>query len=147
MDFRTEFDTRAIFQSASDVGTQSRWLVQCSSYLSFSLIFPPPLSRCQLSGHKPIFVNEPKLSDFKLHLLKAGFTAEFSGGVLIVNNTIAVKRNAAGKVTMEGMVSTDYYRVRELLYGQYAIIWMFSSFLQFRGGLIGVFSFLLLIPF
>ena len=83
---------------------------------------PPPPPCCQLSGHKPIFVNEPKLSDFKLHLLKAGFTAEFSGGVLIVNNTIAVKRNAAGKVTMEGMVSTDYYRVRELLYGQYAII-------------------------
>jgi len=73
-------------------------------------------------GHKPIFVNEPKLSDFKLHPLKAGFTAEFSGGVLIVNNSIAVKRNAAGKVTMEGMVSTDYYRVRELLYDQYAII-------------------------
>jgi len=73
-------------------------------------------------GHKPIFVNEPKLSDFKLHLLKAGFTAEFSGGVLIVNNSIALKSNAAGKVTMEGMVSTDYYRVRELLYDQYAII-------------------------
>jgi len=81
-------------------------------------LMPVPVAK----GHKPIFVNEPKLSDFKLHLLKAGFTAEFSGGVLIVNNSIALKRNAAGKVTMEGMVSTDYYRVRELLYDQYAII-------------------------
>ena len=67
-------------------------------------------------------MNEPKLSDFKLHLLKAGFTAEFSGGVLIINSCIAVKRNAAGKVTMEGMIGPDYYRVRELLYDQYAII-------------------------
>jgi len=75
-----------------------------------------------VKGHTPIFVNEPKLSDFKLHLLKAGFTAEFSGGVLIINSCIAVKRNAAGKVTMEGMIGPDYYKVRELLYDQYAII-------------------------
>lgn len=81
-------------------------------------LMPVPFAK----GHKPIFVNEPKLSDFKLHLLKAGFTAEFSGGVLIINSCIAVKRNAAGKVTMEGMIGPDYYRVRELLYDQYAII-------------------------
>lgn len=79
---------------------------------------PVPVAK----GHKPIFVNEPKLSDFKLHLLKAGLTAEFSGGVLIINSCIAVKRNAAGKVTMEGMIGPDYYKVRELLYDQYAII-------------------------
>jgi len=79
-----------------------------------------PLSSAK--GHKPIFVNEPKLSDFKLHLLKAGFHAEFSGGVLIVNHVIAVKKNTTGQVVMEGMIGNDYYKVRELLYNQYAII-------------------------
>lgn len=31
-------------------------------------------------------------------------------------------QNESGRVTLEGCLSDDYYRVRELLYGQYAII-------------------------
>ena len=39
-----------------------------------------------------MFVNEPRLSDFKQVLIKAGVQAEFSGGVLICNNVVAVRR-------------------------------------------------------
>jgi len=42
--------------------------------------------------HPAVFVNEPKLSDFKQTLVSRGFTAEFSAGVLICNNVVAVKR-------------------------------------------------------
>ena len=45
-----------------------------------------------MTGHSSVFVNEPKLSDFKLELIKAGVQAEFSAGVLICNNKVAIKR-------------------------------------------------------
>lgn len=46
----------------------------------------------QFVGHKAVFINEPKLSDFKLVLLQEGISAEFIAGVLICNNNVAVRR-------------------------------------------------------
>ncbi|KAL5009373.1 hypothetical protein ScPMuIL_014954 [Solemya velum] len=76
----------------------------------------------QVVGHKAVFINEPKLSDFKLVLLQEGFQAEFIGGVLICNNQVAVRRNEAGRIQLEGTVCEDYFRIRTLLYQQYAIV-------------------------
>lgn len=76
----------------------------------------------QIPSHPTIFVNELKLSDFKQVLMKSGIQAEFSGGVLYCNNQVAVRRNEVGRIHLEGTISEDYYRVRELLYQQYAII-------------------------
>ena len=39
-----------------------------------------------------MYINEPRLSDFKQVLNKAGIQAEFAGGVLICNNVVAVRR-------------------------------------------------------
>lgn len=39
-----------------------------------------------------MFINEPRLSDFKQVLLKEGIQAEFVGGVLVCNNMVAVRR-------------------------------------------------------
>lgn len=70
-----------------------------------------------------VFINELKLSDFKQVLLRAGIHAEFSGGILYCNaGSIAVRRNEAGRINLEGCVCDEYYRVRELLYQQYAIV-------------------------
>ena len=46
----------------------------------------------QNMGHKSVFVNEPKLSEFKTLLLKEGVQAEFSGGILVCNNMVAIRR-------------------------------------------------------
>ena len=46
----------------------------------------------QISGHMSVYINEPRLSDFKQVLNKAGIQAEFAGGVLICNNVVAVRR-------------------------------------------------------
>ncbi|XP_075221606.1 cleavage and polyadenylation specificity factor subunit 2 [Lycorma delicatula] len=82
-----------------------------------------PLPVNQIKGHQPSFINELKLSDFKQVLTKNNIPSEFSGGVLwCCNGTVAVRRHEAGKVTLEGCLSDDYYRVRELLYEQYAIV-------------------------
>ena len=74
-------------------------------------------------SHKTVFVNELKLSDFKLILAKHGIVSEFSGGVLwCANGTVALKRQDTGRLTVEGCLCDEYYTIRNLLYEQYAIL-------------------------
>lgn len=74
-------------------------------------------------NHDPVFINELKLSEFKQILGKNNIPSEFSGGVLwCCNGTIAIRRVESGKIMLEGCVSEDYYKVKELLYEQYAIL-------------------------
>lgn len=80
------------------------------------------LQLSQITGHTSVYINEPRLSDFKQVLNKAGIQAEFAGGVLICNNNVAVRRNETGRVGLEGAVCDDYYKIRELLYEQYAVV-------------------------
>lgn len=49
-------------------------------------------SSLQIPGHQSVFINEPRLSDFKQVLLREGIQAEFVGGVLVCNNMVAVRR-------------------------------------------------------
>ncbi|XP_046401848.1 probable cleavage and polyadenylation specificity factor subunit 2 [Ischnura elegans] len=82
-----------------------------------------PLAANQVPGHQTVFINELKLSDFKQVLIKHGIPSEFSGGVLwCCGGILAVRRHEAGRVVLEGCLSEEYYRVRELLYEQYAIV-------------------------
>ena len=46
----------------------------------------------QVPAHTAVFINEPRLSDFKLTLTTAGIHCEFGAGVLICNNVVAVRR-------------------------------------------------------
>ena len=46
----------------------------------------------QVPTHTSVFINEPKLSDFKQVLTKEGLMAEFSGGVLVCNNLVAIRK-------------------------------------------------------
>ncbi|KAL1512753.1 hypothetical protein ABEB36_002291 [Hypothenemus hampei] len=74
-------------------------------------------------NHEPVFVNELKLSDFKQVLAKSNVSSEFSGGVLwCCNGTIAVRKLETGKIVLEGCMSEDYFKVKELLYDQFAIL-------------------------
>lgn len=86
--------------------------------LGFSL---HPQPKDDSHSRKTVFVNEPKLSDLKHVFVQNSIQAEFHGGVLVCNGIIAL-RKVAGRIIMEGVVSDDYYRVRKILYAQYAIL-------------------------
>jgi len=43
-------------------------------------------------SHSAVFINEPRLSEFKQLVVSKGIQAEMSGGVLICNNVVAVRR-------------------------------------------------------
>ncbi|XP_027895378.1 cleavage and polyadenylation specificity factor subunit 2 [Xiphophorus couchianus] len=81
-----------------------------------------PLPPTEISGHQSVFINEPRLSDFKQVLLREGIQAEFVGGVLVCNNVVAVRRTEPGRIGLEGCLCDDYYKIRELLYQQYAVV-------------------------
>ncbi|MEE6494364.1 hypothetical protein FKM82_017112 [Ascaphus truei] len=81
-----------------------------------------PLPSNEVPGHQSVFMNEPRLSDFKQVLLREGIQAEFVGGVLICNNMVAVRRTETGRIGLEGCLCEDFYKIRDLLYEQYAIV-------------------------
>ena len=51
-----------------------------------------PMPKESLKMHKTVFVNEPKLSDLKHIFSQNNIQAEFHGGVLVCNGTIALKK-------------------------------------------------------
>ena len=80
------------------------------------------LPASNIPPHQAVFVNDPKLSDLKQLLATSGFHAEFSAGVLYVNNIACIRRNEAGRFHVEGCACDDYYRIREIVYAQFAIV-------------------------
>ncbi len=83
-----------------------------------------PTTEDQVSGHETNFVNELKLSDFKLVLTKAGIPSEFQQGNLLCGQSfnVQLRRHDSGRIMIEGCLSEDYYVIRNLLYQQYAIV-------------------------
>jgi len=83
-----------------------------------------PLHDEEQPSHETNFVNELKLSDFKLVLTKAGIPSEFQQGNLLCGHSFSVqlRRHDSGRVMIEGCLSDDYYVIRNLLYQQYAIV-------------------------
>lgn len=86
---------------------------------------PPSSARRLLPAtHQTIFINELKLSDFKQILSKAGVQAEFADGVLLCSGgQVEVRRSSSsGRIVIAGTVCEEYFKVRRLLYAQYAIL-------------------------
>lgn len=75
------------------------------------------------SAHQASFVNSVRLAEVRAALAKHGLSAEFVGGALeCCNGTLAIRRMDGGRVALEGVLSEEYYKVREILYDQFAIV-------------------------
>ena len=71
-------------------------------------------------------------AELKQALAAAGIASEFSGGALYCAGHVVVRRRqqqgpeeggggGGGGLVLEGALSEDYYRIREVVYGQYHI--------------------------
>ncbi|KAI1716258.1 metallo-beta-lactamase superfamily domain-containing protein [Ditylenchus destructor] len=80
------------------------------------------LPSSSIPSHQAVFVNDPKLTDLKHILTSNGFQAEFSGGVLYINDIASVRRNEAGRFNIEGWACEEYFKIREIIYSQFAIV-------------------------
>ncbi|XP_072930180.1 probable cleavage and polyadenylation specificity factor subunit 2 [Epargyreus clarus] len=75
------------------------------------------------TAHAATFVNALRLSELRAAIARHGLAAEFVAGALeCCNGTIAIRRLENGRVALEGVLSEEYYKVRELLYDQFAIV-------------------------
>eukprot|EP01124_Arcella_intermedia_P005522 TRINITY_DN13267_c0_g1_i1.p1 TRINITY_DN13267_c0_g1~~TRINITY_DN13267_c0_g1_i1.p1 ORF type:complete len:752 (-),score=213.87 TRINITY_DN13267_c0_g1_i1:29-1996(-) len=74
-------------------------------------------------GHDAVFVGDVKLLGFRQKLQEVGFKTEMKGGVLVVNGTVALRRaEGNASINIEGSISEDYYKIRDLLYNQFQIL-------------------------
>ncbi|EFP11719.1 hypothetical protein CRE_27737 [Caenorhabditis remanei] len=81
-----------------------------------------PLPKKLIPIHQAIFVNDPKLSDFKSLFVEKGFKAEFlSGTLLIKGGKCSIRRGEMG-FSMEGALEKDYYKLRNLFFNQFGVL-------------------------
>eukprot|EP00123_Amoebidium_parasiticum_P004483 comp15786_c0_seq2/m.13030 comp15786_c0_seq2/g.13030 ORF comp15786_c0_seq2/g.13030 comp15786_c0_seq2/m.13030 type:complete len:291 (-) comp15786_c0_seq2:287-1159(-) len=80
------------------------------------------MPRDKIKPHRPVYVGEVVLPTMRKALAAKGIRAEFVGGVLVCDDIIAVKKGPEGQVTLEGPLCESYFKVRSILYGQYAVI-------------------------
>lgn len=81
------------------------------------------LEACPGGAHAASFINSLRLSELRAALNKLGLSTEFTAGALeCCNGTLAIRRLENGRVALEGVLSEEYYKVRELLYEQFAIV-------------------------
>lgn len=82
-----------------------------------------PLPKSRIPVHQAIFVNDPKMSDFKNLLVEKGYRAEFLNGTLIINGgKCSIRRTETGLFQMEGTFTKDFYKLRHLFYDQFAVL-------------------------
>ena len=63
-----------------------------------------------------------KLSALRAALTNASVRADFSAGGLICSGRVSVRREpGVGEVRLEGPLSAEYYKVRDVLYAQYHV--------------------------
>ena len=99
-------------------------------------LLPPPPSATSSNGTNSnedaggAFIGDVRLSDLRLALGAAGVRSAFSGGALVCGRAkIVVARATAGngistaaadgEILVEGPLCEEYYRVRDVVYGQY----------------------------
>jgi cleavage and polyadenylation specificity factor subunit 2 len=69
-----------------------------------------------------VFIGDVRLSELKKALTAAGIRAEFHAGSLYCAGQVVIKRGGeGGGLVLEGAMSEAYYKVRDVVYGQYHI--------------------------
>lgn len=61
-----------------------------------------------------------RLSELKQALVVEGVATEFMpGGALLVGGHTVIRRDPRGRITLEGSLSDEFYKVRQIIYDQY----------------------------
>ena len=61
-----------------------------------------------------------RLSEVRKALAEAGIAADWHGGMLLCSGVVTIKVGAGdGQVQLEGALCQDYFKIRDIVYGQY----------------------------
>jgi len=73
-------------------------------------------------NHEPLFVGEVRLFEFRALLQNEGFQTEFTNGALVCNDEVSITKTHTGKLVVEGPFTENFFKIKQLLYQQYAIL-------------------------
>ncbi|KAK5575431.1 hypothetical protein RB653_006564 [Dictyostelium firmibasis] len=80
----------------------------------------------QINGHDESFIGDIKLSDLKQVLVNAGIPVQFDQGILNCGGLVYIWReeDIGGNsiINLDGIISDEYYLIKELLYKQFQIV-------------------------
>ena len=64
-----------------------------------------------------------RLSQLKAALAEAGIPAEWAAGTLVCRGHTVVRHSgaASGDLLLEGALTREYYKIRDILYSQYHV--------------------------
>lgn len=63
-----------------------------------------------------------RLSEVRKALAEAGITADWYGGMLICSGMVSIKvGDQDGQIQLEGVLCEDYFKIRDVVYGQYHV--------------------------
>jgi cleavage and polyadenylation specificity factor subunit 2 len=73
--------------------------------------------------HAGVFIGDVRLSELKRALGAAGIASDFHGGALHCAGRVVVRRHGegGGGLVLEGAVTDEFYRVRDVVYAQYHV--------------------------
>ena len=77
------------------------------------------------SGVASVFLGDYRFADFRRVLAAAGIDSEFyvKGGVLVAaGGSVRIRKTSPNTLTVQGIVSEQFYSVRQLLYSQYSVV-------------------------
>ncbi|KAJ3270566.1 cleavage and polyadenylation specificity factor subunit 2 [Terramyces sp. JEL0728] len=98
-------------------------IIRSESTLTGSRFVLDPLPPNEEKYRAGVTIGDIRFKELKRKLGAAGYTSDFTpAGDLVVNNALVVKRNPNGGIGLEGGISSDYYKVRDILYSFQAIL-------------------------
>ncbi|KAJ3260641.1 cleavage and polyadenylation specificity factor subunit 2 [Boothiomyces macroporosus] len=98
-------------------------VIRRESTLTGSRFVLDPLPPNEEKYRPAVTIGDIRFKELKRKLGVAGYTSDFTkNGDLVVNNAFVVKRNPNGSISLEGGLSPDYYKVRDIVYGFQAIL-------------------------
>ena len=86
-----------------------------------------PIAQSLLSAtaRGSVFLGDYRFADFRRILASAGIDSEFyvKGGVLVAaGGSVRIRKTSPNTLTVQGVISEQFYAVRALLYSQYSIV-------------------------
>ncbi|EFA82503.1 beta-lactamase domain-containing protein [Heterostelium album PN500] len=106
--------------------------IQAKVILNETNMKAPPvlelLAEEEIEPHNSSFIGDIKLSEFKQLLIDSGYQVQFDQGIIAVSmktTLIYIWREEVdgnSSIQIDGILSDEYYQVRELLYQQFQII-------------------------
>ncbi len=83
------------------------------------------LSPCRVLAYvysHALFAGDVKLSQLKAALAEAGIPAEWADGALVCRgHTLVTKAADSEDLLLEGALSSEYFAIRDIIYGQYHV--------------------------